>query len=135
MRSRWSAVVAILSVAAAVSCAPSAPAPDLGPELSDRVTVDGVYNHLVELQKIADAHDDNRADGSPGYQASVDYVAQLLRDRGFDVQTPEFQRLSGSRGGEPVLTVVPLAELRARAPAAAEAVAAKPPSAVAITKA
>ena len=51
------------------------------------------------------ANDGNRADGSPGYQASVDYVAQLLRDKGFEVETPEFERLSGSRGGRPVLTV------------------------------
>ncbi|WP_178361283.1 M28 family peptidase [Mycolicibacterium hippocampi] len=105
MRVRWAAAVAVSAVAAAVSCSPTPAAPDLGPELADRVTVDGVYGHLVELQKIADAHDDNRADGSPGYQASVDYVAQRLRDKGFDVQTPEFERLSGSRGGEPVLTV------------------------------
>ena len=30
-----------------------------------------------------------RADGTPGYDASVDYVAGALRDKGFDVETPE----------------------------------------------
>lgn len=105
MRMRSATAIAILATAA-VSCASNpGPAPALGPELADRVTVDGVYGHLVELQRIADANDGNRADGSPGYRASVDYVAQQLRDRGFEVQTPEFERLSGSGGGNPALIV------------------------------
>lgn len=106
MSIRWPAAIAILA-ATAVSCSssPPPPAPELGAELAERVTVDGVYSHLLELQSIADANDRNRADGSTGYQASVDYVAQTLRDKGFDVQTPEFQRLSGSRGGKPALTI------------------------------
>ncbi|WP_460356193.1 M20/M25/M40 family metallo-hydrolase [Mycobacterium sp. ZZG] len=105
MTGRWAAVVVVGALVAA--CAPGSPppAPQLGPELADKVTIDGVYRHLVEFQNIADAHDGNRADGTPGYQASVDYVAQLLRDNGFDVQTPEFERLSGSKGGSPALTV------------------------------
>lgn len=96
-----------LVVCALTACSSSAPAPpaDLGADLAAKITVDGVFGHLTELQKIADAHDGNRADGSPGYQASVDYVAKTLRDKGFDVQTPEFQRLSGSKGGKPALTV------------------------------
>ena len=35
----------------------------------------------------------------------MDYVAQTLRDNGFDVQTPEFERLGTTRGGNPTLTV------------------------------
>lgn len=107
MRRRTVAAVVALVVSALTACSSSAPPPpaDLGADLAGMVTVDGVFRHLAELQKIADAHDGNRADGSPGYQASVDYVAKTLRDRGFDVQTPEFQRLSGSKGGKPALTV------------------------------
>ena len=107
MRSRWTVAVALLVAGALVSCASGAPAPTpaLGAELAGKVTIDGVYGHLMELQKIADANDGNRADGTPGYQASVDYIVKLLRDKGFDVQTPEFTRLSGSQGGKPVLTV------------------------------
>src|SRR6185369_8768847 len=37
------------------------------------------------------AHGGNRSLGSPGYDASLDYVAKALRDKGFDVQTPEFE--------------------------------------------
>ena len=38
-------------------------------------------------------------------QASVDYVANLLRDKGFDVQTPEYVRLERGAPGNPVLDV------------------------------
>lgn len=69
------------------------------------VTADGMYAHLRKLQEIADANDGTRAEGTPGYDASIDYVAQFLRDRGFDVQTPEFEILARSEGGEPTLRV------------------------------
>lgn len=108
MSARRLAAAIVAASALVASCSsPSAPPPvaQWGPDLAEKVTIDGVYGHLLKLQEIADANDGNRADGSPGYQASVDYVAQLLRDKGFDVQTPEFERLSGSRGGRPVLTV------------------------------
>ena len=67
------------------------PAREFGEALRDRVTVDAMVGHLNALQEIADGHDGNRAVGTPGYDASVDYVAGLLRDKGFDVATPEFQ--------------------------------------------
>ncbi|MDN4519068.1 M20/M25/M40 family metallo-hydrolase [Mycolicibacterium austroafricanum] len=104
-RSGLGALVAVCALVVSCSSGLQAPVAELGPELADKVTIDGVYGHLGKFQEIADANDGNRADGSPGYQASVDYVAQLLRDKGFDVQTPEFQRLSGSEGGKPSLTV------------------------------
>ena len=59
--------------------------------LRRQLTVDGMTRHLEELQDIADANGGNRAAGTSGYQASVDYVAGLLREAGFDVQTPEFE--------------------------------------------
>ena len=46
--------------------------------------------HLSKLQDIANANNGTRAVGTPGYEASVDYVVNTLRDNGFDVQTPEF---------------------------------------------
>ncbi|ORB31429.1 M28 family metallopeptidase [Mycolicibacterium parafortuitum] len=106
MSARRTAVTLAAVGALVASCSSPEPAPpQWGPELAGKVTVDAVYGHLEKLQQIADANDGNRADGSPGFQASVDYVAGLLRDKGFDVQTPEFERLSGSRGGKPALTV------------------------------
>ncbi|MEN4475320.1 M28 family metallopeptidase [Mycolicibacterium cosmeticum] len=83
---------------------PETPASEYAGTLRDRVTADAMMAHLTKLQQIADANDGTRAMGTPGYQASVDYVANTLRDKGFDVQTPEFEvRLPFAE--EPVLTV------------------------------
>ena len=65
------------------------PATDFAATLQKRVTADAMMVHLKKLQEIANAHDGNRALGTPGYDASVDYVVNTLRDNGFDVQTPE----------------------------------------------
>ncbi|REZ96581.1 amidohydrolase, partial [Mycobacterium tuberculosis] len=58
--------------------------------LRNRVSTDAMMAHLSKLQDIANANDGTRAVGTPGYQASVDYVVNTLRNSGFDVQTPEF---------------------------------------------
>ncbi len=72
--------------------------------LQRAVTVDAMMGHLAGLQEIADAHGGTRAVGTPGYEASVDYVANILRDKGFDVELPQFQtRVFTSK--DPVLTV------------------------------
>ena len=70
---------------------PATPATDFAVTLQKRVTADAMMAHLKKLQEIADAHDGNRALGTPGYDASVDYVVNTLRNKGFDVQTPEFE--------------------------------------------
>jgi aminopeptidase S len=59
-------------------------------QLRGAVTDDGAMAHLQALQKIADGNGGNRASGSPGYDASVDYVAGVLRDAGFDTSTPTY---------------------------------------------
>ncbi|WP_232716636.1 M28 family peptidase [Gordonia metallireducens] len=58
--------------------------------LADAVTLDRVMGHVRAFQQIADNHDGTRASGTPGYDASVDYVAGQLREAGFEVTTPEF---------------------------------------------
>jgi Zn-dependent M28 family amino/carboxypeptidase len=63
-----------------------------------------MMGHLARLQEIADAHGGTRAVGTPGYDASVDYVVDVLRGKGFDVQTPEF-KTRVFHSGDPVLTV------------------------------
>lgn len=70
-----------------------------------KITVEGILTHLRALQDIANANGGNRADGTPGFNASVDYVAKALRDKGFDVQTPQFDRLYTVSMGKPSLTV------------------------------
>ena len=54
------------------------------------VTVEGVREHQAAFQAIADANDDpfypgTRAAGTEGYAESVEYVAGLLRDAGYEV--------------------------------------------------
>jgi Zn-dependent M28 family amino/carboxypeptidase len=106
MTVKWAAAIAV--VMALTSCSSSeAPAPqpaEFAGDLAGKLTADGMYTHLRKLQEIADANKGNRADGTPGYDASVDYIAQMLRDKGFDVQTPEFDRLERMQGGRPTLT-------------------------------
>ena len=82
----------------------SATAADFAAMLRQRVAVDAMMAHLTKLQDIADANNGNRALGTAGYDASVEYVANALRGRGFDVQTPELEvRLPFA--DEPLLTV------------------------------
>ncbi len=50
-----------------------------------------VLGHLEALQGIADANGGTRASGTPGYDASADYVAELLEDAGFTVQRQVFE--------------------------------------------
>ncbi len=58
--------------------------------LRNKVSADAMMAHLSKLQDIANANNGTRAVGTPGYEASVDYVVNTLRNSGFDVQTPEF---------------------------------------------
>jgi Iap family predicted aminopeptidase len=46
----------------------------------------GLREHLRALQRIADANDANRAAGTPGDEASVEYVASRLRAAGWRVR-------------------------------------------------
>ena len=70
---------------------PTTAATDFAAMLRQRVSVDGMMAHLTKLQEIADANNGNRAIGTPGYEASVSYVADALRAKGFDVSLPEFE--------------------------------------------
>lgn len=72
--------------------------------LRDKVTTDAMMAHLSKLQDIANANNGTRAVGTPGYEASVDYLANVLRGSGFDVQTPEFSARV-FHGDKPVVTV------------------------------
>ena len=103
---RVQAATALVVAALLLGGCSSAPQPsrDLGRDLADRVGVDAMFVHLRKLQEIADANNGSRADGTPGYDASVDYVAKTLRDKGFDVSTPEFERLAVTSPGRPRLT-------------------------------
>lgn len=99
-------LVAAAAAALVAACSTTSPPPPPNAEdLAASITLDALYVHLDALQKIADANGGRRAEGTPGYDASLDYVANALRDKGFDVETPEFDRYGGTTGGHPGLAV------------------------------
>ncbi|PJE13001.1 M28 family peptidase [Mycobacterium sp.] len=105
------AVVLLTLLIAACSAPHSLPprkpvaAPDPGRALAAKVSVDGMFGHLRALQDIANANKGNRTTGAPGYDASVDYVVKALRGKGFEVSTPQFERMRNVSEGKPTMTV------------------------------
>jgi aminopeptidase S len=63
------------------------------------VSVAGAMPHLQALQEAADDNGGNRATGTAGYDASVEYVVGVLRGAGFEVSTPTYE-LSGDEDEE-----------------------------------
>lgn len=63
---------------------------DAARALSEKVTADGAMTHLRAFADIAAANGGNRALGTPGYRASVDYVAGKLGDAGYRVHRQDF---------------------------------------------
>jgi Zn-dependent M28 family amino/carboxypeptidase len=59
-------------------------------KLTKAVTVNGIMQHLRQLQVIANRNDGNRASGLPGHTASADYVAKKLKDAGYSVKRQKF---------------------------------------------
>ncbi|WP_448611611.1 M20/M25/M40 family metallo-hydrolase [Geodermatophilus sp. URMC 60] len=60
-------------------------------KLTDCVTLDGVMEHLEAFQQIATDNGGNRASGTPGYDASADYVQQRLEKAGWEVSRQQFE--------------------------------------------
>ncbi|MDR7086918.1 Zn-dependent M28 family amino/carboxypeptidase [Aeromicrobium panaciterrae] len=58
--------------------------------LTKAVTVNGILQHLRQLQTIADRNEGTRASGLPGHTASADYVAKKLRKAGYKVTRQKF---------------------------------------------
>ena len=59
--------------------------------LRDAVNVLGVQDHMAALQAIADANGGTRASGTPGYDASLEYVKDQLEETGYyDVTVQKF---------------------------------------------
>jgi Zn-dependent M28 family amino/carboxypeptidase len=82
--------------AATAEC--NARANDTPAKLIECVQQDDLWNHMKAFQAIADANPSpadghpSRNSGEPGYKASADYVAQRMKDAGYDVtiQTYKF---------------------------------------------
>ena len=94
MRSRRDpALLIVLTIGALLAAlAPPTFAADLAESKGFRkaVTLAGVREHQAALQEIADANDDTRSSGTPGYRASADYVAGRLEAAGYDATLQAF---------------------------------------------
>jgi len=55
------------------------------------IKLTALRGHLERLQSIADANGDNRAAATPGYTASLAYVADKLRAAGYRLTSQEFK--------------------------------------------
>src|SRR5712671_4825887 len=84
-------------------------------KLVECIRQDALWNHMIAFQRIADENPGpdghpSRNVGEPGYKASVDYVARLMKQAGYRVTvqryivpyfsvkgTPKFSELSPNR--------------------------------------
>ncbi|HEX2193639.1 MAG TPA: M20/M25/M40 family metallo-hydrolase [Candidatus Limnocylindria bacterium] len=60
-------------------------------DLGGDIAAPAIRRHLEALNAIAAEHGGIRTSGTPGYDASVDYVVGELRAIGYEVSTPEFE--------------------------------------------
>ncbi|WP_119730885.1 M20/M25/M40 family metallo-hydrolase [Thermomonospora amylolytica] len=92
MRTPLFAVAAVAALAlSAVTGAPgasAAPAPSVA--AAPDIPLANVKAHLNQFQSIANANGGNRAHGTTGYRASVDYVAGRLQAAGYQVTVQSF---------------------------------------------
>ncbi|MGY1807950.1 M20/M25/M40 family metallo-hydrolase [Blastococcus sp. SYSU D00669] len=91
---RTSRTLAVVTAATAMitvtaTSATAAPGTDTSP-LTDPESASVVMEHLEELQKIADNNGGTRASGTPGYDASLTYISDLLEDAGYVVTRQDF---------------------------------------------
>jgi aminopeptidase S len=84
-----SAAALIMVVATACGTAGAEPV-SVTPQVAPDIPVADVQAHLAELQRIADENGGNRAHGSPGYRAGLDYVKSALDGAGFTTTLQEF---------------------------------------------
>ncbi|MGY1635748.1 M20/M25/M40 family metallo-hydrolase [Geodermatophilus sp. SYSU D00742] len=90
LRRRWAAPVLLALVSPALVASPAAATGPDTTALRDALTVEGVTEHLEAFQEIAGDHGGTRASGTPGYDASGDYVADRLLDAGYRVTEQKF---------------------------------------------
>lgn len=85
------AVAAMAGIAAPAVATPDDPSTAAAPDID----VAAVEGHLDALEQIANENDGNRATGTAGYRASVDYVTEQLETAGYTVNEQAFDTSSG----------------------------------------
>ena len=98
------AAVTCAAIVATAPAAAAAPRDTSSEKLRKSVTRAELVDHLEAFQGIADANGGTRATGTPGYEASVDYVAGVLEDAGYDVERVPFDFPTWQENGTPTLS-------------------------------
>jgi Zn-dependent M28 family amino/carboxypeptidase len=83
-------LAAIPAAAAPRALSPIPDGPALARQLVKKVDVANTNRHLIALQRLADRNGGNRAAGSPGHEASAEYIATKLEAVGYTVERQEF---------------------------------------------
>jgi Zn-dependent M28 family amino/carboxypeptidase len=84
-------IVAVALVTALLMATPALAVDEVNTKrLRNAVTVGGILSHERVFQRIANQNGGTRASGTPGYDASADYVAGRLRAAGYTVTEQEF---------------------------------------------
>ncbi|HEU4909282.1 MAG TPA: hypothetical protein VFT17_10480, partial [Propionibacteriaceae bacterium] len=96
MRKRASFACALAVASSLLITSPAAAASNINTEpLRDAVTVNGIREHLSALNDIAKANPfegvPTRATGTPGHEASVEYVVEKMEAAGFNVSLQPFE--------------------------------------------
>jgi Zn-dependent M28 family amino/carboxypeptidase len=101
------ATIAVASVAvlATVGGIAGAAVPSDSTALRDAVSTENILKHEQALQAISDANGGTRASGTPGYDASADYVAGQLEDAGYQVSRQPFTYELFVETADPVVDV------------------------------
>lgn len=82
----------LASLALVAACgAEDEPPPDDAERLRSAVTPEGILEHARRFEEIANDNGGNRAAGTPGYDASAEYVAEELGKAGYAVVVQPFE--------------------------------------------
>jgi hypothetical protein len=115
--------VAVAALVAAVGVAPTSSGAqttsaqcdrrinDTPSKLVDCIRTDDLWNHMKAFQAIADANPGpdgmpSRNSGEPGYKASVDYVAKLMREAGYNVTIQPYKFFYYAYTARPTLSEI-----------------------------
>ena len=107
MKSRLVAALSATAVLAVpVATASAEPNANNSPKLRAAVSVEGIREHMAAFQAIGNANSGNRLAGTPGHDASAQYVADRLEAAGYDAEFQEFTYTFTGNRTAPVLAEV-----------------------------
>jgi PA domain len=106
------ALIAVPNASAITSAQCDARVNDTPSKLVECIQTDDLWKHMQNFQAIADANPSpadghpSRNSGEPGYKASVDYVASVMKDAGYNVTIQPYKFTYFAFTGIPVFTEI-----------------------------